>query len=100
MLVICKLETRNFVKRVSVDYILSTVNHPWWMSMLFHRWGLLWLGSAVRYNYFRPYELGKSVGALHVILIMRCMEYLADTVGAKYREPREKQPDIPNSAVR
>ena len=28
----------------------SAVNHPWWMSMLFHRWGLLWLGSAVRYN--------------------------------------------------
>ena len=27
----------------------ATVNHPWWMSMLFHRRGLLWLGSAVRY---------------------------------------------------
>ena len=26
------------------------VIHPCWMSMLFHRIGLLWLGSAARYN--------------------------------------------------
>ena len=25
----------------------SAVNHPYWMGMLFHRRGLLWLGSAV-----------------------------------------------------
>ena len=30
--------------------LLAVVNHPWWMSMLFHRRGLLWLGSAVRYT--------------------------------------------------
>ena len=28
-------------------WVYSTVNHPWWVSMLFHRRGLLWLGSAV-----------------------------------------------------
>ena len=33
-------------------WVYSAVNHPWWMSMLFHRRGLLWLGTAVRYNYF------------------------------------------------
>ena len=54
--------------------------------MLFHQQGLLWLGLAVRYNYFRPYELGQSVGVIHVILIMRCMEYLADSGGAKSKE--------------
>ena len=27
--------------------VYSAVNHPWWMSMLFHRRCLLWLGSAV-----------------------------------------------------
>ena len=26
-------------------WVYSAVNHPWWMSMLFHRRGLLWLGS-------------------------------------------------------
>ena len=31
-------------------WVYSAVNHPWWMSMLFHRRGLLWLGSAVRYK--------------------------------------------------
>ena len=31
-------------------WVYSAVNHPWWMSMLFHRRGFLWLGSAVRYK--------------------------------------------------
>ena len=31
-------------------WVYSAVNHPWWMSMLFHRRGLLWLGLAVRYG--------------------------------------------------
>ena len=26
----------------------SAANHTWWVNMLFHRRGLLWLGSAVR----------------------------------------------------
>ena len=30
--------------------VFSAVNHPWWMSMLFHRRGLLWLGSAVTFG--------------------------------------------------
>ena len=30
--------------------VYSAVNHPLWMSMLFHRRGLLWLGSAVRHS--------------------------------------------------
>ena len=30
--------------------VYSAVNHHWWMSMLFHRRGLLWLGSAVCYQ--------------------------------------------------
>ena len=30
--------------------VYSTINHPWWMSMLFHRRGLLWLSSAVCYR--------------------------------------------------
>ena len=33
MLVICKLESRNFVKRVSVE-VYSALNHPWWVRML------------------------------------------------------------------
>ena len=27
----------------NIEYNYSAVNHPWWMSMLFHRRGLLWL---------------------------------------------------------
>ena len=27
-------------------WVYSAVNHPWWMSMFFHRRGLLWLVSA------------------------------------------------------
>ena len=42
-------------------WVYSAVNHPWWMSMLFHRRGLLWLGSAVRYSCtFRADRAGKS----------------------------------------
>ena len=36
--------------------VYSAVNHPWWMSMLFHRRGLLWLGWAVRYIWWQRWD--------------------------------------------
>ena len=33
-------------------WVYSAVNRPWWVSMVFHRRCLLWLGSAVRYSSF------------------------------------------------
>ena len=37
-------------------WVYSAVNHPWWMSMLFHRRGLLWLCSAVRYIWLQRWD--------------------------------------------
>ena len=37
-------------------WVYSAVNHAWWMSMLFHPWGLLWLFSAVRYIWWQRWD--------------------------------------------
>ena len=37
-------------------WVFSAVNHPWWRSMLFHRRGLLWLGSAARYIWWQRWD--------------------------------------------
>ena len=55
VLVICKLETLNFVKRVRF-WVFSAVNHPWWMSMLFLQRGLLWLSSAACYIWWQRWD--------------------------------------------
>ena len=47
---ICKFQTRGKC------WVYSAVNHPWWVSMLFHRRVLLWLGSAVRYIWWQRWD--------------------------------------------
>ena len=47
----CNMQIRNSkLCEASKCWVYSAVNHPWWMGMLFHRRGLLWLGSAACYN--------------------------------------------------
>ena len=56
-------------------WVYSAVNHPWWMSMLFHRRGLLWLGSAFRYIWWQRWDndncqTGVAL-SMHVLNLLR-----------------------------
>ena len=78
--------------------VYSVVNHPWWISMLFYRRGLLWLGSAVRYtritfqkSWIRPRTLSLS----NPNTLMRNPETISTLVSLKSSSPISFPCDFP-----
>ena len=69
------------MNRVSVRYIVR-VYHPWWMSMLFHRRGLLWLGSAVRYIWWQRWDNDNCQTG--VALSMHIQNQIIRTIGEPF----------------